>query len=135
MNKKLISAVAAVALLALTGCTTDADRARQNGSVASEQFELTRDIVGINTRSGEILFQYTGRCSLESGSGESNMPGYLQIACKHGPDDIRIHFQKETTETAITVTQLDGADLSEYNTRILIKPQNLIPNPTVEYGE
>ena len=134
MNTRKIIAVgtALAAVGVLAGCTSDADRSRENASRAAEQFEIQREIVGVNTRTGEYLFTYTGKCSLESGSGESMMPGYLQITCKHGPDDIRNHFQKETPETAISMTQLEGIDADEYRTRIIIKPENLIPQIDLE---
>lgn len=134
MNKKIAAALAAGALvLGLTACTSDADKASENMSTKAEQFEVAREIIGINTRSGEYLFHYVGRCSLES--AESSLPGYLQIMCKHGENDYRKHFERESTDTAIHITQLGPIDVSVYHTEIIVKPENVIPEFNLEAGE
>lgn len=132
IKKITIAAVAAAALVGLSACASDADVSRENASRAAEQFEIQREIVGINLRTGEDLFSYIGKCSLESGSGDSMMPGYIQITCKHGDGDIRNHYVKENPEAWIAMHQLEPLDVSEYHTRIIIKPENLIPEIDLE---
>jgi hypothetical protein len=100
--------------------------------IKAENFEVQREIIGVNTRSGEYLFHYTGRCSLESGNGHSALNGYLQIMCKHGPDDYRKHFERESHDLHISTAQLEPIDVSLYHTDIRIKPQQVIPQITVE---
>lgn len=124
-----------VGLTVLTGCTSEADKSAENMGVKAENFEVQREIIGINTRSGEYLFHYTGRCSLESGSGDSAMRGYLQIMCKHADNDYRRHYEKESTDLHISTAQLGGIDVSVYHTDIRIKPQQVIPQITVETGK
>lgn len=140
MNRKFKSIATVIATGALIGtmataCTTDADKSSENLGVKAENFEVQREIIGVNTRSGEYLFHYTGRCSLESGNGDSAMKGYLQIMCKHGPNDYRKHFEKEATDTHISTAQLEPIDVSVYHTDIRIKPQQVIPQITVETGK
>lgn len=118
----------------LTGCTSEADKSAENMGVKAENFEVQREIIGTNTRTGEYLFHYTGRCSLESGSGQSALKGYLQIMCKHGPDDYRKHFEFESTDLHISTAQLGPIDVSVYHTDIRIKPEQVIPQITVETG-
>ena len=122
-------------MVVLTGCASEADKSSQNMGVKAEAFEVQREIIGTNTRSGEFLFYYSGRCSLESGSGESALRGYLQIMCKHGPDDYRKHFERESHDLHISSFQLEGIDVSVYHTDIRIKPQQVIPQITVETGK
>ena len=134
--KKSIAAVAVAAVLtvtALSGCSSDADRASENMSTKAEQFEVPREIIGINTRSGEYLFHYVGRCSLES--RESSLPGYLQIMCKHGENDYRKHYERESPDTAIHITQLAPIDVSVYHTEIVVKPENIIPEFNIQTGK
>lgn len=130
-----IVAAGAVSLAVLTGCVSDADKSAENLGVKAENFEVQREIIGVNTRSGEYLFHYTGRCSLESGSGSSALNGYLQIMCKHGPDDYRKHFEKESHDLHISTAQLGPIDVSLYHTDIRIKPEQVIPQITVETGK
>jgi hypothetical protein len=136
MNKKIIAigAVLTAGLLVTAAGCSDADKAADNMGVKAENFEVQREITGINTRSGEYLFHYIGRCSLETGAN-SAMPGYLQIMCKHGPDDYRKHFEKEATDTHISTAQLGPIDVSVYHTDIRIKPEMIIPQITVETGK
>lgn len=131
---KLTAASLAVAALALTGCATQADKAARNTSTAAENFEVEREIVVVNTRSGEYLAHVVGRCSLESGD-KSDLPGYLQIQCKQGENDYRKHFIRETPEAWVSSTQLDPIDVSVYHTRWIIKPENLIPEIEIQTGD
>lgn len=131
---KITLALAAAGGLVLSGCTTQADKSAHNMMVAAENFEVQREIIVINTRSGEYLAHVVGRCSLESGEGDSGMAGYLQIMCKHAENDYRKHFIKETPETAVSSMQLDPIDVSVYHTRWIVKPENLIPEIELQTG-
>lgn len=128
--KKTLIATAAVAMLALTGCSSDADVAGHNLSKAAEQFEVQRKIVGINGITDTPAFVVQGRCSIET--AESSVKGSLAVICKHGPDDFRKHYLGLSDNTYWVATQMDGIDVSEYHTRILIKPENIVPNFDLE---
>lgn len=136
LRTKLTAMALTAGALALAGCATQADKSAHNMMVAAENFEVQREIVIINTRSGEYLAHVVGRCSLESGAegGDSGMPGYLQVMCKHAENDYRKHFIKETPETSVSSMQLDPVDVSVYHTRWIIKPENLIPEIEVQTG-
>lgn len=117
----------------LAGCGSKADVASKNLSKAAENFEVQRRIVGINDRSGEYVFDVEGRCSLETAN--SKLAGYLEVTCKHGKDDFRKHYVGTSRNTIVIQTQLEGIDVSEYRTRIIIKPENLVPNLDLVTGE
>lgn len=121
-------------MTALTGCVSEADKSAENMGVKAEAFEVQREIIGTNTRTGEFLFSYNGRCSLESGSGDSALRGYLQIMCKHGPNDYRKHYERESHDLHISTAQLEDIDVSVYHTDIRVKPEQVIPQITVETG-
>lgn len=125
--KKIIAGLA-IALLALAGCASDADKASRNISTAADQFEVQRLIVGINGISDEILFSVEGRCSIER-------DGDLVVTCKHGEDDFRKHYLGLSDNVTYVSTQLEGIDVSVYHTRIVLKPQNIIPGLDLVTGE
>ena len=131
MKNKLIAAGAALALasLALVGCASDADKASKNISTAAEAFEVQRTIIGINGITGATTFVAEGRCSFES-SGRR-----FDVTCKYGPDEYRKHVFIMGDQDSVTVTQEKAIDVSEYNTRIVIKPQNLLPEFDIMVGE
>lgn len=132
MNRKFkVGAVLAggLAVLGLAGCTSDADKVSQNIATSAEAFEIQRTIVGINGITGETTFYAEGRCSFEA-SGKR-----VDATCKHGEDDYRKHVFVLGDQDSVTITQEEGIDVSEYHTRIILKPQNIIPEFDIAMGE
>ena len=133
--KKVIAAgaVAMVALLA-TGCTSDADRASENISKAAEQFEVNRRIILFNGITDKILLEVEGRCSVENAESALG-PRTLEVTCKTGPNDFKKHYGGLSDNVSFFAEQLDGIDVSVYHYRVIIKPENVIPDLSVEGGK
>lgn len=130
MNRNMkIAAALAVAGLALTGCTSDADRVSENINVAAENFEVKRSITVVNLITDTPLFYVEGRCSIER-DGEK-----LQAVCKQGPDDFRRQEVGLADQVSYVAVQLGPADVDEYSARIIFKPQNIVPNIDLLTGE
>lgn len=123
-----ITAAFAAAALLLTGCTSDAAKVSENISTAADNFEAQRKIVGVNTRTDKYLFYVEGRCSIER-------QGDLIVICKHGENDYRKHIVGQATDVAWVVTQEAGMDASVYHTRIIVKPENLLPSLELSAGK
>lgn len=134
MKTKIAALVlAAGAVVGLAGCTTDADTASRNISTAAEQFEVNRRITVTTGFNNEVALQVEGRCSLES--TDSFLSGALEITCKIGPDQYVKHFVVKGDNDVVTAQQLDTIDVSVYHHRVLIKPENLLPEFDYEGGE
>ena len=122
---KLTRTAAVLALatgLLLTGCSSDADKTSKNLSKAAEQFEVQRRIVGINAITDKVLFDVEGRCSIE-------MPDRrVEVTCKHGPKDFRKHYVGLSDNMTYIAVQLEGVDANAYRTRIILKPENIVPD-------
>lgn len=118
---------AAAAVLALAGCSTAASRASDNASVAADNFEVNRLIVGINGITDEVLFSVEGRCSI-------TRDGDLVVICKEGPDQYKKHLLGLSHNVTFVSTQLEPIDVSVYNTRIILKPQNIVPDFDLSVG-
>jgi len=123
---------AIVATFALTGaaCASDADRTSENIAIAAEAFEVQRTIVGINGISGETIFFAEGRCSFEYPSDSR-----FDVTCKYSPDEYRKHTFVLGDQDSVVVSQEQSIDVSEYHTRIILKPQNIIPEFDIMVGE
>lgn len=135
MNKKLLVAVGLVGVAAtvlLTGCTSDADRASENLSTAAEQFEVNRRITFINGITDHEMLVIEGRCSVETAN--SALAGSLEVTCKIGPDEYKKNYLYLSDNVTATIEQLDPVDVSVYNYRFVIKPQNLFPNIDIQGG-
>lgn len=129
-RKKTIAIGAALALsiLATAGaCDSDAS-ASDNLSKAADQFEVQRKIVGVNTRTGEYLFYVEGRCSIDR-------QGDLIVTCKQGTNEYRKHYIGQATDVAWVSTQMDAIDVSVYHTRVVVKPEGLIPDIDLQGGK
>lgn len=125
MNKKIIAIAAILTTGLLTsaaGCgESNAKTAGDNISTAADNFEVQRKIVGINTRTDKFVFYVEGRCSIDR-------QGDLIVTCKQGENDYRKHYVGQATDVAWVSTQMDPIKVSEYNTRVVIKPEGVIPD-------
>ena len=125
----IAASIAALFLLTGAGCASDAQKASENTSTAADNFEVQRKIVGVNTRTDKYLFYVEGRCSITRDNG------WLVVTCKHAENDYRKHLVSQSTDVALVVTQEEGIDVSVYHTRIIIKPENLLPNLELSTGK
>jgi hypothetical protein len=130
MKKVTYIAAAVIAAGLLTGgasgCTSDATTVSDNLSTAADQFEVQRRIVGINGFTDKPAFIVEGRCSIKD---EGNQ---LEVTCKHGDDDYRKHFIGLSDNTFYVAEQMEPIDASEYHTRIVIKPESILPDFDLE---
>lgn len=128
--KKAIAVGLVGAMMLLAGCTSDADKASENIATAAEAFEVQRTIVGINGITGKTIFFAEGRCSFEYPSGRR-----FDVTCKYGPNEFRKHVFILGDQDSVVVTQEKAIDVSVYYTRIVLKPQNIIPEFDLRVGE
>ena len=127
MKKKAIAlALAGVAVLGLAGCASDADTVSYNLSQDAEQFKVERRVVFFNGITDQYLLTIEGRCSIETAN--SAAAGSLEVTCKLGPDEYKKHFLGLSDNVSYFVEQLDAIDASEYNYRVIFKPESIIPN-------
>lgn len=132
--------VASLIALSLTGglaaCGSDADKVSKNLSKEAEQFKVVRRIVGINGITDKVEFEVTGRCSLEFGE---SMPDTLDVICKEGagsaPSAYKKHYIKMSDNMFYISTQLQAVNVSAYRTKIVLKPENIIPDFDLVTGD
>lgn len=128
--KKLLIIPALIATLGLTACGSDADKVSKNISTEAEQFNVQRKIIGINGITDKVEFEVEGRCSIEEGLARS-----LVVTCKHSKDDYRKHYVGLADNMFFISTQMKGIDVSEYRTKVILKPQNIVPDLDLITGE
>jgi hypothetical protein len=132
MKKLIAGALLIASAAAFAGCESQADTVADNISKEAEKFNVQRRIVGINGITDKVEFEVEGRCSLES--ADSALAGSLEVTCKHGPNDYRKHYIGMSDNVFFISTQLKGIDVSEYRTKIILKPQALIPDLDLVVG-
>lgn len=135
IRKKAVAIAAALAAAAglLAGCASDADRASENLSREAEQFQVNRRIVFFNGITDKYLLSVEGRCSVES--SESALGGSLEVTCRVGPDAYKKHFLGLSDNVSYFVEQLEPIDVSVYHYKVIFKPENIIPDVSVQTGK
>ena len=113
---------AALAALALMGCSRDSTIVSQNLSRAADQFEIDRRVVFYNGITGEYMLVIEGRCSIEP------VTGRLEVVCKVGDGQYKKHFLGISDNVTYFAEQIDGASASTIHYRVIFKPASIIPN-------
>ena len=127
---KGIIAAGAVIILGIAGCSSDADTASKNLSLAAEQFEVDRRIVFFNGITDKYLLTIEGRCSIEAGKTE--VANALEVTCKVEEDGYKKHFLGLSDNVTFFVEQLGSSKVDEYRYRVLFKPEQIIPDIDLE---
>jgi hypothetical protein len=122
VKKSFIIAGALATGLALSGCASDAYVVSENLSTAADQFEVERRIVFFNGITDTYLLTIEGRCSIEDEGTQ------LEVVCKIGPEEYVKHFLGLSDNVSYFVEQQETIDVSEYNYRVIFKPETIIPN-------
>lgn len=126
-RRQLALAGAALASVSfLSACASDADVASENLSTAAEQFEIERRVVFFNGITDKYLLEINGRCSVET--SESALGGSLEVTCKTGPNEYKKHYLGLSDNVSYFVEQVEGADVSVYNYRVVYKPDVIVPD-------
>lgn len=129
MKKLVAIALAGGLILGLAACTSDADVAAENIATAAEQFEVQRTIIGMNGISGDIIFMAEGRCSFEEGGDR------VDVTCRYAKNEYRKHVFLLGDQDSVSITQEEAIDVSVYHTRVILKPQTLLPEFDLEVGK
>ena len=122
IKKILLLAALTAGAVSLAACQTDASTASLNLSRAADMFEIQRRVVFYNGITGEYMLSMEGKCSIEDDTNQ------LEVVCKHGPNDFRKHFLGLSDNISYFAEQLEGVKVSVYHTRIIWKPQSIIPD-------
>lgn len=128
-RKMAVAAAALASVSFLAACESDADVASMNLSTAAEQFEIERRIVFFNGITDQYLLEINGKCSVET--GDSALAGSLEVTCKTGENEYKKHFLGLSDNVSYFVEQVDGADVSTYNYRVIFKPDVIVPDMEV----
>lgn len=126
MRKSIL--VLFLTVLMLGACSSDADVASSNLSMAAEQFEINRRVVFFNGITDSYLLSIEGRCSIEDDGNQ------LEVTCKVGDDEFKKHFLGLSDNVSYFVEQLESADVSVFHYRVIFRPSVIVPDIDPEIG-
>lgn len=126
--KKLIMIMIMTLLivLMLAGCSSKAETVSENLSKDADQFKIQRRIIFFNGITDTYLLTIEGRCSI---TDEGNQ---LEVTCKVADDAYKKHFLGLSDNVSYFVEQTETADVSEYNYKVLFRPETIVPDVDVD---
>ena len=119
----LAAALAIAGAASLTACS-DAHVASSNLSKAADNFEINRRIVFFNGITGEYMLSIEGLCSI----GSATETKAVAVTCKTGPAAYKKHFLGLSDNVSYFAEQVDSANVSAYNYRVVFKPAAIVPD-------
>lgn len=128
MMKRVLSALGIVGVALSLGACTDAEMASQNISKAADYFEINRRIIFYNGITDNYMLTIEGRCSIK----KDNMDNQLEVTCKTSPTEYKKHFLGISDNVTYFVEQLDYANVSTYQYRVVFKPSAIMPDIEVK---
>ena len=123
MMKRILTALGIVGVALGLGACTDAQIASQNLSKAADMFEIQRRIVFYNGITDSYMLTIEGNCSIQ----KDNQDVQLEVTCKTGPKDYKKHFLGISDNVTYFVEQIDAAEASIYQYRVVFKPSVIMP--------
>lgn len=109
------------AIIGLAACD-DAEIVNQNLTKAADNFELVRSVSFYNTWTDTVVLQIVGVCSIKDDQHK------FSVTCKEGDGSYTRRQMGRSANLTYYMDQIDGADVSAFHTRIIFKPQSLLPD-------
>lgn len=123
MKRCITTLLGFAVIMLLAACEPAADVASKNLSKAADNFEIVRKITFYNTWADEPMLEVTGRCSI----GNHDSRGKLSITCRDGQNYTK-HYLGLSGHVTFFAEQLVVANVSEYHTRVMWRPQTVLPD-------
>jgi hypothetical protein len=114
-----------LAVVVLSGCTPEAQRASYNMSIASKNFEVNRRCVFYNGITGEYILTIEGMLSVVDDNSR------LEVMVKTGPSTYKKHYLGLSDNVTYFVEQVEPAQADPYRYRVIFRPQTILPNVEV----
>lgn len=123
MKKFLLAAVAVIAMLGVTGCEREADRVSYNLSLEADNFNNARQVTVINCLQGDILFQMTGKMSIEADVDQNQ----LEIIVEDNEGGYKKHYIGLSDNVTYVVEDITSKDVSKYQYTLNFNPNMWLP--------
>lgn len=125
MNKKILTCIvcASAAMIAFTGCGDQADRVSYNLSKEADNFNDIRQVTVINCLQGDVLFQMTGKMSINADTVDNQ----LEIIVEDENGEYKKHFIGLSDNVTYVVEDITSSDVSNYKYTLNFNPNMWIP--------
>lgn len=119
--KRFLSLIVLTAFITLTftGCSTEAERVSYNLSEQADNFNIVRQLTVINCIEGDVLFQMTGKMSIESDTEDNQ----LEITVEDENGNYEKHFVGLSDNVTYVVEQVSSKNVSKYKYTLNYNPK------------
>ena len=97
-------------VMALTGCSTEAERVSYNLSQQADNFNDIRQVTVINCLQGDVLFQMTGKMSITADTNDNQ----LEIVVEDENGEYKKHFIGLSDNVTYVVEDVTSTDVNQY---------------------
>lgn len=122
--KKFLFPLIIVFALSLTGCETrEADMVSYNLSLEADNFNNVRQVTIINCLQGDVLFQMTGKMSIEADTEDNQ----LEIIVEDNDGGYKKHFIGLSDNVTYVVEDITSKNVDKYNYTLNFNPNMWLP--------
>ncbi len=107
----------------LTGCSTEANRISYNISKEADNFNTVRQITVINCLQGDVVFQMTGRMSINADVTDNQ----LEVTVEDENGKYKKHFIGLSDNVTYVVEDITEGDVNKYKYTLNFNPKMWIP--------
>lgn len=115
--------VVAMTMLLLTGCQTEADKVSYNLSLEADNFNNVRQVTVINCLQGDVLFQMTGKMSINADTADNQ----LEIVVEDNDGGYKKHFIGLSDNVTYVVEDITSKDVNKYKYTLNFNPKMWLP--------
>ena len=121
MKKRIFIILLCVVLLGILAGCNEADRVSNNVSKEADNFNVTRRVTVINTRTDTVLLEIIGTLSIKHSSGD------VDIIVETAPNQYKKHFVSLNDWTTYVVEDISGAFVDKYHYEVNFLPEMIVP--------
>lgn len=122
IRKKLLLGFALGTVILLSGCTPQSDRVSYNLSQQADNFNVVREITVINCITGDVLFQMSGRMSIQPDTVDNQ----LEVLVENDGTYFK-HFIGLSDNVSYVVEQKSVSDVNNYKYTLNFNPKMWVP--------
>lgn len=123
MKKILAAFLALTILLVLFAGCDEASRVSHNLSKEADNFNVVRKLTVINCIQGDVLFQMTGKMSIEADTVDNQ----LEIIVENGDGNYEKHFVGLSDNVTYVLEDLGSHDVDKYKYTLNFNPKMWLP--------
>ncbi len=124
MKRMLLSVLMVILTMVCVGCDQrQADDVSYNLSLEADNFNDVRQITVINCLQGDVLFQMTGKMSIEADSADKQ----LEIIVEDENGEYKKHFIGLSDNVTYVVEDITSGDVDKYRYTLNFNPEMWVP--------